>query len=109
MKIPLLYGIGITFVMSAITLVTHLMGYWTNPEKFMTGAVINMIAWFIVFTMGIILGTRRVRAERGAAEFTYGQAYMSGLMVAVFSGLAGVIFNFIFFKFLVPEFAETQA
>ena len=85
MKTPLLYGIGITFVTSVITLVSHLLGYWTDPEKIMKGLILGFLCGITVFITGTILGTRRVRAERGNAEFTYGQAFATGLLIAIFA------------------------
>jgi hypothetical protein len=108
MKIPLLYGIGVTFVLSAINLITYLLGYWTNVEKFLTGMILGLFCWFVVLTTGMILGTRRARAAQGSLRFTYGKAYLNGLMVAVFAGLTGIIFSFLFFKFLIPDFVDTQ-
>jgi Protein of unknown function (DUF4199) len=109
MKTPLLYGLGITFVTSVITLVSHLLGYWTDPEKLMKGMILGFLGGTTVFIMGTVLGTRRIRAERGGGEFTYGQAFLAGLLIALFAGLGGLVFNFIFFKFLIPDFATTQA
>lgn len=108
MKIPLLYGAGITFFSSVIMLVTHLLGYWTDPNKLMTGMIVGGGCGLIILVTGITLGTRRVRNDRGPGGFTYGQAFRSGLLVAVFAALCGIVFNVIFFQVLVPDFADTQ-
>jgi hypothetical protein len=108
MKIPLVYGIGITIATGVITLVAHLLGYWTDPEKLMMGMAIGGLCGIATLTIGIVLGTRRVRAASGAGRFTYGNAYISGLLIALCAAVCGLIFNFVFFKYLVPDFADTQ-
>jgi Protein of unknown function (DUF4199)/Predicted membrane protein (DUF2232) len=75
----------------------------------MKGMILGFISGITVFIIGIVLGTKRVRAQRGGGEFTYGQAYLAGLSIALFAGLSGLLFNFIFFKFLIPDFGTTQA
>lgn len=108
MKTPLLYGFGVTLVTGAITLVAQLLGYWTDPQKLMTGMMIGGLCGITVQTIGIILGTRRARSEQGTPQFTYGDAFKNGVLIVFFAAVSGLLFNFIFFKFLVPDFADTQ-
>lgn len=109
MKTPLLYGIGVTLVTGAITLIAQLLGYWSDPQKLMTGMMIGGLCGIAIQTIGIVLGTRRARLEQGGTHFTYGDAFKNGALIVFFTALSGLLFNFIFFKFLVPDFAETQA
>lgn len=109
MKTPLLHGFGITLVTGVVTLIAHLLGYWSDPQKLMTGMMLGGLCGITVQTIGIVLGTRRARTEHGTPEFSYGDAFKNGVLIAFFAAVFGIVFNFIFFKFLVPDFAETQA
>jgi nitrate reductase gamma subunit len=105
-KTPLLYGLGIAFVGAVLTLVFHLLGFSTSAEKFGTFMIVGPLAGLAVLIVGIVMGTRRVRAERGGAAFTYGDAFMTGLIIAISSGIFGNLFQLVYFKFLNPDFVE---
>jgi hypothetical protein len=109
MKTPLLYGVGVTVVTAVITIVAQLLGYWTDPEKLLVGMVVGLGSAIVVITAGIVLGTQRARAEQGAGEFSYGSAYKNGVMIALFAAASGLLFNYVFFTVLVPDFTSTQA
>lgn len=108
MKLPLIYGLGIAFTTSVLALISHLTGLSTDPDKMMIGAAAGLAGLLFAYIVGIVLGTRRARLERGAAGYSYGQAFATGMLISLFAALGGVVFNFIYFKFLSPDFAEIQ-
>jgi hypothetical protein len=108
MKIPLIFGLAATFTMSVITLIAHLSGLSTDPETFLRTVISLGLVGVAVLITCMVLGTRQARSERGALEFTYGQAFMAGWMVAVFAAAAGVLFNYLYFAIINPDFAEVQ-
>jgi hypothetical protein len=107
MKTYLTYGAGITAAGAVLTLVLHIMGYWTNPERLGTALMIASIGGLAISTVGIVLGTKAVRDPVGPAGFTYGQAFKAGLFIILASAAFGLVFNFVYFKFINPNFAET--
>lgn len=108
MRTPLFYGLGVAFVTSVIALTSHILGYTTDPEKFMVGMVVGGLVSVVALIIGIVLGTRKVRAERGPAGLTYGQAFKAGWLVAAGAAFGSAVFSFIYMKFLHPNFADTQ-
>lgn len=106
MKTPLIYGTGMTIAGAVLTLLLHMLGFSTNPEKMLLTMIIVFPSILLITILGIIFSTRAVRAEHGPVAFTYGQAFKTGLLTAIFAGLTGAIFQFAYYKFLFPDFAE---
>lgn len=106
MKTYLTYGVGMTFASAVVTLVLHIMGYWSDPEKLGTALMIAFPVGLLITTGGIVLGTKEARAPHGAKGFTYGQAWQAGFFVILFAALSGVIFNAIYFGVINPNFNE---
>lgn len=108
MKTPLVYGAGIAVALSALTLVAHLLGWSTDPEKLLIGMVVGLVGFCVIQVTGLVMGTRRVRAELGAAGMTYGSAFGTGVKITVLAALIGVLFNYLFYTVIQPDFAEIQ-
>lgn len=108
MKTPLVYGAGIAFANAVLVLLLHLIGFSTNPEKLLlTGIIVIPVAIAIALT-GVVLAMRAARAERGPAGFSYGQAFKAGFSAMLVAGLIGVLFNFVYYRFIFPDFAEVS-
>jgi len=109
MKTYLTYGAGITFACAVFTLVLHILGYLTDPEKLGTGMLVTTPCVLVITIVGIVLGTKKIREPHGAKGFTYGQAWVTGFYIATFAALTGVIFNYIYYQFINPNFNEVVA
>ena len=96
MKTSLPYGAAITFACAVLTLVLHIMGYLTDPERLGTGLLITTPITLLIVIVGIVLGTRKAREPYGAKGFTYAQAWVAGFYVVLVAALTGVIFNFVY-------------
>lgn len=106
MKTPLLHGIGIAFAGAVFALILHLLGITTNPENLFLAMAIGFPVGLAIFITGLILGTKRARAEQGADGFSYGQAFTTGLLITLFAAAGGVLFNLIYYGFIFANFAE---
>lgn len=106
MKTPLIYGAGITIANAIVTLAMHIFGLSTEPQKMFAAMVIGFPSVIAILLTGIILGTKKARAEQGASGFSYGQAFKTGFLIVFFAGLTGAFFHFIYYTFLFPNFAE---
>jgi hypothetical protein len=108
MKTPLIYGCGITFAAAVVTLALHLTGFSTNPEKLIVTMIVALPTMIAIAVVGIVLGTRKERAEKGAAGFSYGAAFKTGFLIALVASITGALFNLIYYTLLFPEFAEVS-
>ncbi len=109
MKTPLIYAGIITFACVMLTLINHVLGFSTEPDKMMMGLVIGTIGVLTILITGIILGTKAARAGQApTAGFTYGQAFKTGFLIILFAALMLSVFNYIYFSFIFPNFADVQ-
>jgi hypothetical protein len=108
MNTPLAYGLGITFASAVLTLVLHLLGLTTNPEKMLITGLIILPCVIAIVTTGLVLGMRKERARIGGGGFSYGQALKTGFLISLCAAVAGAAFNFIYYKFLFTDFAEVS-
>lgn len=107
MKTPLIYGTVMTVAGAVLTLVLHLLGFTTNPDRMILTMIIVFPCMLLISVLGIVLGTRAVRAEKGPnAAFSYGEAFKAGFLVVLFAGITGAIFQFIYYTLLFPDFAD---
>lgn len=108
MKTPFAYGAGMAFAGAVVTLALHLFGLSNHPEHLLAAIVIALPSALAITVAGIILGTRQVRQERGAAGFSYGQAFRAGFLIVLSGAALGTLFNFCYYQFLFPDFAEVR-
>lgn len=108
MRIPLIYGLGIAFATSVVALISHLAGYSTELDKLIIGMLVGVAGSIVINATGLTLGARRARAENSAEGFGYGRAFAICMLIVIFAALGNLVFNFIYFKFLSPDFAEIQ-
>lgn len=90
-----------------VTLICYLLGFHSDPDKVqMAGS----IATFTALAVGITATTFGMRAKRHAMpsteEFSYGQAFITGFIIAVFAAFFGTVFNYVYMAFINPDFAD---
>ncbi len=107
MKTYLKYGAAMTAAGFVVIMVCYIVGLW-EPANLGKGLIIGVCAGLAIQITGIVLGTRQVRAATGKRGFTYGEAFKAGFMIALCGALCGIVSNFIFFKFVNPNYNENM-
>ena len=99
------YALIITIVQAVFNLVMYFTGYQT--EKLASGQYLNWIALPITFIL-LWLGINAVREEAADKSISYGQGVGAGTLISLYSGLMSGVYNYIHFKFVAPEFFDSQ-
>ena len=106
MKTYLVYGVINAIAAALLSLALYFTGYQT--EKLATGQYLGYIG-FVVFFVVIFLGMRETREAKPDKAITYGGALGAAVMIALFSGLFGAVYNFVHFSYINPDYAQYVA
>lgn len=87
------------------TLFEYAMG-WHN-EHLETGAMTGFIA--IIFPIAAIIWALRATKQSHSGQLTLKQALMCGLAVSTISAAIGLIFFYVYYTWINPEFIRTMA
>jgi len=88
-------------------LILYLCGLHNDPNKFLIGAGLGLLGGVTLTIIGLILGIRAVRSERGTGKFSYGQALLAGLAITAFSAFGSTAFQIVYSKLINPAYSET--
>ncbi|MDP2423968.1 MAG: DUF4199 domain-containing protein [Bacteroidales bacterium] len=58
---------------------------------------------YVVLVAGMIWGTVTLRNKHHNGDFSYGNAFLSCLLIGTFSAIISNIYSFIFYKYIAPE------
>lgn len=107
MKTYLTYGLAISFALAVLSLISHILGLSTSAERLGTAMIIGIAGLLVILTTGIVLGTKAARSSVPPNEgFTYGRAFTSGVLIALFAAAGGAVFNAVYFAYIHPDHAE---
>jgi hypothetical protein len=107
MKTNIVYGLYLTLALLLLNLVFYFLGYHSDAEKFATADTISKIAFWVFAAVFIVLGTRARRSEIPPTEnFGYGSALLSGFLISLFSGLFGIITNYLYMQVINRGFID---
>jgi Protein of unknown function (DUF4199) len=107
MKTYLTYGFAIALGNALLTLIFYLLGFHSDPDKIQMAGFLAMPVVLAVGVTATILGMRAQRkATPSTEEFSYGRAFATGFMIALFAALFGAIFQYVYLAFINPDFAE---
>jgi hypothetical protein len=108
MKTYALYGFGLTLTSAALTLILYLADFHSDVDKFILGLGLGFVLGLTITLFFLIKGIKAARTEAGgAAGFSYGKAFVSGLMIAVFAAIFSAPFHYLYFGFINPGYTET--
>lgn len=99
------YALIITIAQAVFSLLMYFAGFQT--EKMATGQYLNWIAFPITIVL-LWMGIKAVREESPDKSLTYGEGVGAGVLISLYSGLMSGVYNFIHFKYIVPEFFDFQ-
>lgn len=99
------YALILTIAQAVFSLLMYFGGYQT--EKMAVGQYLNWLGLPISVTV-LWLGIKAVREETADKSLTYGQGVGTGVLISLYSGLMSGAYNFIHFKYIVPEFFDYQ-
>jgi len=91
----LTYGLITGVVMIVYSLILYLFNLHLNKY-------LGYIS-FLILIAGMAYGTVQFRNKDMNGFISYGKAYSSGFMIALFAGILGAIYSFIFYKFIAPD------
>ena len=91
----LIYGLITGVVMTVYSLILYLFNLHLNKY-------LGYIS-FLILIAGMAYGTIQFRNKVMNGFISYGKAYSSGFMIALFAGILGAIYSFIFYKFIAPD------
>ena len=107
MKTPLTYGFLMTIAAAVMAISLYLLGYHSDASKFGTAQTIGIIGGLAIGITCITLGVKARRAEIPANEpFGYGRALGTGVMIALFASLFGIVTNFAYVNFINPGISD---
>ncbi|MEO6244839.1 MAG: DUF4199 domain-containing protein [Opitutaceae bacterium] len=110
MKTPLTYGFLMAIAGAVLVISLYLLGYHSDASKFGTAQMIGMVGGLAIGITCITLGMKARRAEIPAHEpFGYGRALGTGVMIALFASLFGIVTNFAYVKFINPGISDMIA
>lgn len=69
------------------------------------GMLVNLVLLLATFYT-IYLGIKEFRDEDQNGRLTMGEAFKSGMKIAVIAGLIGAVFTFIYMKFIDPDMVD---
>lgn len=102
MKIAILYGLCIAILIAIVNIFfTDVLGIGNEFVRKFSG-----FTPFIAMALGLFLAMRKTKAEVYANDWNFGQAIYSGIVISAFAALFLGIFNFLYFQFLNPGYAE---
>lgn len=91
----LTYGLITGAVMIVYSLILYLLNLHLNKY-------LGYISFFIMIA-GMSYGTIQFRNKIMKGFISYGKAYSSGFMIALFAGILGAIYAYIFYKLIAPD------
>lgn len=107
MKTPLTYGFMMAIAGAVLAISLYLLGYHSDASKFGTAQIIGTVGGLAIGISCITLGVKARRAEVPAHEpFGYGRALGTGVMIALFASLFGIVTNFAYVKFINPGITD---
>lgn len=107
MKTYLTYGFAMALAGGLITLALYFLGYHTDLQKAASGQWVGLPFYLAASVIILVLGIKARRAELPLSEpFGYGRALGAGVMVIMFAAFFGIIFNYVYFQFINPGFAD---
>jgi hypothetical protein len=107
MKTSLTYGFAMAVAGAVLAMVLYLTGLHSDAAKLTTAQIVGTVGALIIGAICITLGTRARRAEYPPNEtFSYGRAFGTGVSIALFAALFGILTTFAYTKFVNPEFVD---
>ncbi len=107
MKTSLTYGLLMAVAGAVLAISLYLLGFHSDAAKLGTAQILGTIGAIVIGSICITLGMKARRAEIPANEsFGYGRALGTGVMIALFASLCGIVTTFAYAKFVNPGFSE---
>jgi hypothetical protein len=107
MKTYLTYGFAMALAGGLITLALYFLGYHTDAAKAAAAQWVGLPFYLAASIIILVLGIKARRSEIPLSEpFGYGRAFGAGVLVILFGALFGIIFNYLYFQFINPGFAD---
>jgi len=109
MKTYVTYGFFWAAGGMVLTLALYFLGFHANVEKLAVSNWVGGIGGLAIAVTCLVLGTKARSAEVPPNEaFGYGRALGSGVMIALFAALFGLVAGFIYMKFVNPGFVDVM-
>ncbi len=107
MKTYLTYGVAMAIAGAVLNVVLYLVGLHSDPAKLTIAQIVGGVGGLGICITCLTLGIKARRAEIPATEeFGYGRALGSGVMIALFASLLGIVTTFVYAKFINPDFVD---
>lgn len=105
MNTPMFYGVALALANIVLSLVGFFLGFQT--ERLAQGqwfGLLSLVAAIVVLWLGL----RAVREEAADKSLSYGKGVLTGFLISLYSGLIGIVYTFIHFRFINPSFVDYQ-
>ncbi len=107
MKTSLTYGLLMAIAGAVLAISLYLLGFHSDAAKLGTAQILGTVGAVVIGSVCITLGMKAHRTALPASEaFGYGRALGSGVMIALFASLFGIVTTFGYAKFVNPGFSE---
>jgi len=99
------HGLFIAVIMILITLIYYIL----NINVFNWGFMAFSLVLTLSVTVGVfIIGIKSYRTKVLEGKITFGQAFLQGLLIGAVAYIIIAVFNYIFYAFIAPDYANTQ-
>lgn len=107
MKIPLTYGFFMTLAGLLLSLALYFLGFHSDAVKLQSAQWISNIGLLVICVVFLVLGTKAQRAATPPTEdFGYGRALWTGVKIAFFAALFGIVTNYLYVRVINPGFTD---
>jgi hypothetical protein len=94
------YGLLAGLLTVAFSLILWLLDLMENKGLGMIG--------YLVLAFVLFIGSKNWRDNLNGGWMSYGEAFKSGFFIVLISAIIGVLYNYVFFNFIDPEFIANQ-
>lgn len=108
MKPSVTYGFLIALAGLVLSLLMFFTGFHTDVEKFQSGLAkaIGMVLPLVIGIAGLALAMRETRSQRTPENWSYGSAFGTGVMTALFAALFSAVTTYTYVAIINPNFSD---
>jgi len=96
-------------IISVFSIILSLIYYILEIEVFNFGFIAANLVISLLIIFGVMLyGIKNYRNNGLEGKITFGQAFLHGLVIGIIAFIITGIYNYIFYAFIAPEYANTM-
>lgn len=105
MSVKTTYGFVLAFVGIVLALTGYLLGLQTDKAGSALASLFGWVGTILTFFI-LWLGVRAEREGRPDQRITFGQGFVTGILITLIGAGIGAVYTFMHFSFINPEFGD---